>query len=80
MSGTLASVGAEDRQLAVSLVKTVRDGMDVWLETPMGAVYSPMLDSPLRVSAAVFAGSVCQISVVNYTPEPRQFELTMRLR
>jgi len=66
--------------LEVSLVTAVRQGMDVWLETPNGDVYSPRIVSPLQLAAPVFAGSVCQISVVNYTSEPRQFELTMRLR
>jgi hypothetical protein len=66
--------------LEVSLVTPAQSRMDVWLETPTGVVYSPMPNSPLRVSAAVFAGAVCQITVVNNGDEPRQFELTMRLR
>jgi hypothetical protein len=66
--------------LEVSVVTAVRADLDVWLETPTGDVYSPLIESPLRVSAAVSAGAVCQITVVNATSEPRQFELTMRLR
>jgi len=69
--------------LEVSVVTAVRDRMDVWIETPTGVVYSPLPESPLRVAANVFAGAVCQITVVNAANEPReprQFELTMRLR
>jgi hypothetical protein len=66
--------------LEVSVVTAVRADLDVWLETPTGDVYSPRLESPLRVAAPVFAGSVCQITILTNAIEPRQFELTMRLR
>ena len=66
--------------LDVSLATAVRDGMDFWVETPTGDVYSPPMEAPLRLSVRVFAGAVCQITVVSNVNEPRQFELTMRLR
>lgn len=66
--------------LEVSVATPVRAGIDVWVETPKGDVYVPRIEAPLRLSVPVFAGFVCQITVVNSDSSPREFELTMRLR
>jgi hypothetical protein len=66
--------------LDVSVVAPVGAALDLWVETPNGDVYSPWQGAPRRLSVAVFAGFVCQITVINYDSSPRDFELTMRLR
>lgn len=66
--------------LEMALATSVRADLDLWVETPLGDVYSPPMALPLRLAVPVFAGAVCQITVVNNGNGPRDFELTMRLR
>jgi hypothetical protein len=65
--------------LDVSIVSE-EEKLDLWVELPTGDVYSRRSDGPPRVSARVFAGSTCQITIVNNAGVPAGFELTMRLR
>ena len=64
----------------VSLKTPVREGMDLWLETPNGDVHSPRLTGPLHLSVPVAGGATCQITIVNNGKSVRPFELRMRIR
>jgi len=65
--------------LDVAVTVANREGMDVWVETPTGDLYSPHLGAPLRLAVPAVAGGTYQIRVSSQR-EPREFALVTRVR
>lgn len=65
--------------LEVSLAGANREGLDLYVETPDGRVYGPLMGAPLRLSFPVTAGSTLQIRVLD-NKRAGEFELRTQLR
>lgn len=58
-----------------SVTSPTRQGVDLWVETPAGEIYSPRLQAPLRITIPVTAGSTYQVYVLTPADRPHEFEL-----